>query len=131
MPGHPLVPLAGRILLALLFFVGGYNKLMNVAGTAGYLGRIGLPMPELLVWLVIAVELGGALLVVIGWQTRWVAWAMALFTIGTGLVGHKFWAAEPAQFSGELTQFLKNLGIAGGFLLLAYAGPGRLSVDGR
>ena len=121
---NPALPLVGRILLTLLFFVAGYNKLMNVTGTAGYFGKLGLPMPDLLVWLVIAIELGGALLILIGWKTRVVAWVMAIFTVATALIGHKFWV-DPSQ----ATQFLKNLAIAGGFLMLAYAGPGRLSVD--
>jgi putative oxidoreductase len=121
---NPALPLVGRILLTLLFFVAAYNKLMNVAGTAGYFGKLGLPMPDLLVWIVIAVELGGALLILIGWQTRWVAWGLAIFTVATGVIGHKFWV-DPSQ----TTQFLKNLAIAGGFIMLAYAGPGRLSVD--
>jgi putative oxidoreductase len=81
-------------------------------------------MPDLLVWLVIAIELGGALLILIGWKTRVVAWVMAIFTVATALIGHKFWV-DPSQ----ATQFLKNLAIAGGFIMLAYAGPGRLSVD--
>jgi putative oxidoreductase len=121
---NPALPLIGRILLTLLFFVAGYNKLMNVAGTAGYFGKIGLPMPDLLVWLVIATELVGGLLILIGWKTRVVAWVMAIFTVATAVIGHKFWV-DPSQ----ATQFLKNLGIAGGFLMLAYAGPGRLSAD--
>ena len=131
MNANPVVPLIARILLALVFLVSGYNKLMNVAGTTGYFGKLALPMPDVLVWLVIAVELLGGLLIVIGWQTRLVAWVMAIFTIGTAVIGHKFWAVDPAQFNNQLTQFLKNLAIAGGFLMLAFAGPGRLSVDKR
>ena len=74
---------------------------------------------------------GGALLVLLGWQTRLVAWGMAVFTVATAVIGHKFWGIDPARFNGELTQFLKNLCIAGGFVLLAAYGPGRLSVDRR
>ena len=121
---NPALPLVGRILLTLLFFVAGYNKLMNVAGTAGYFGKIGLPMPDVTVWIVIAIELVGALLILIGWKTRVVAWVMAIFTVATAVIGHKFWV-DPSQ----ATQFLKNLAIAGGFIMLAYAGPGRLSAD--
>ncbi len=128
---NTLIPLAGRVLLSLLFFVAGYNKIINVAGTAGYFGKLALPMPDVLVWLVIAVELLGALLILIGWQTRLVAWIMAIFTVGTALLGHKFWGVDPAQFNNQLTQFLKNLAIAGGFLMLAAWGPGRLSADRR
>ena len=121
---NPVIPLLARILLTLLFFIAAYNKLMNVDGTAGYFGKIGLPMPGILVWLVIAVEFFGALLILIGWKTRWVALGMAIFTILTGVLGHKFWV-DPSQ----ATQFLKNLCIAGGFLMLMYAGPGRISAD--
>jgi putative oxidoreductase len=121
---NPALPLVARILLTPLFFVGGYQKLMNVGGTAGYFGKLGLPMPDLLVWLVIATELVGGLLILIGWKTRLVAWIMAIFTVAAAVIGHKFWV-DPSQ----ATQFLKNLGIAGGFLMLAYAGPGRLSAD--
>ena len=123
---NTLVPLASRILLSILFFVAGYGKITHVAGTTGYLGKLGLPMPEVLVWGVIAIELVGALLIVLGWQTRVVAWIMALFTLGTALIGHKFWI-DPSQ----ATQFMKNLGIMGGFLLLAAYGPGRASIDRR
>lgn len=128
---NTLVPLFGRILLSGLFFVAGYNKLMNVAGTTGYFGKLGLPMPEVLVWAVIAVEVLGALLILIGWQTRLVAWGMAIFTVATAVVGHKFWGIDPAQFNNQFTQFLKNLAIAGGFLMLAACGAGRISADRR
>ncbi|HYD58137.1 MAG TPA: DoxX family protein [Burkholderiales bacterium] len=128
---NTLVPLLARVLLSGLFLYAGYNKILNVAGTAGYFGKLALPMPEILVWLVIAVELLGAVLVLIGWQTRLVAWVMAVFTVGTAIIGHKFWGIDPAQFNNQFTQFLKNLGIAGGFLMLAACGPGRLAVDRR
>jgi len=121
---NTVVLLIGRILLTPIFFVGGYNKLMNVAGTTGYFGKLGLPVPEVLTWLVIAVELGGALLIVIGWKTRWVAWGLAVFTLLTALIGHKFWV-DP----GQTVHFLKNIAIVGGFLMLAVAGPGRISAD--
>lgn len=126
---NTVVPLAGRILLSLLFFVAGYNKLMATAGTAGYFGKLGLPMPDVLVWIVIAIELIGALLIVIGWQTRAVAWVMAIFTLAAAIFGHKFWGVDAATFNAQFTQFLKNLAIMGGFLTLAAYGPGRLSVD--
>jgi putative oxidoreductase len=128
---NTLVPLLGRILLCALFLQSGYMKLMNAGGTAGYLGKLGLPMPEVLVWGVIAVEVLGALLIVIGWQTRLMAWIMAVFTVGTAILGHKFWGIDAAQVGAQLTQFLKNLSIAGGFLVLAAYGPGRISVDRR
>jgi len=121
---NPVVPLLARILLSLLFLIAAYNKVSNMTGTAGYMGKVGLPMPEVTAWLVVAIESIGGLLVLIGWKTRLVALIMALFTLGTALIGHKFWV-DPAQ----TTQFLKNLAIVGGFLMLMYAGPGRISAD--
>ena len=128
---NPAIPLLSRILLAALFIYAGIGKVTNVAGTAGYFAKIGLPGGEALVWLVILVEIVGGVLIVIGWQTRWVAWGMAIFTVASAVAGHKFWGLEGAQFNNQLTQFLKNLAIAGGFILLAYYGPGRLSLDRR
>ena len=126
-----LVPFAARLLLAALFVVAGYNKLANLAGTTGYMAKLGLPSPQLMTWAVITVELLGALLLVIGWKTRGVAWALAAFTVATAVIGHAFWNHEGAQYTSHLTQFLKNLAIAGGFMMLAVAGPGRLSADGK
>ena len=123
---NTVVPLIGRILLAALFLIAAYNKVTNVAGTTGYFGKLGLPMPGILVWVVIAVEALGGIFTVIGFQARLVAWGMAIFTLLTALIGHKFWI-DPSQ----MTNFLKNLSIMGGFLMLAASGPGRLSVDRR
>ena|SRR2546421_946112 len=126
---NPIVPFVARILLAALFLVSGFNKISNVAGTTGYLGKLGLPSPGILVWAVIATELLGGLLLVIGWRTRWVAVGMAIFTLLTAVFGHAFWNFEGQQASMQMTQFLKNLAIIGGFLMLWAGGPGRLSVD--
>lgn len=126
---NPVIPLFARIMLAALFLYAGIGKLGNVAGTAGYFGKLGLPGGEAMVWLVILVEIVGGLLIVVGWKTRWVAWAMALFTLATAVAGHAFWGLEGAQMNNQLTQFLKNLSIAGGFVMLAWAGPGRYSLD--
>ncbi len=111
--------LAARLLLALLFLVAGIRKALAFGGTAGYFAKLGLPLPELLAIMVILVEIGGAVAVALGWRLRDVALAMGAFTVLTAFIGHPFWAAEPAQFSGQLNNFLKNLAIAGGFLLLA------------
>src|SRR5258706_1127115 len=122
MTTNPIIPLLARILMAALFLVAGFNKISNVAGTAGYFGKLGLPAPGILVWAVIAVEVIGGVLLVIGWKTRWAAWAMALFALATAFAGHAFWNMEGQQASMQMTQFLKNLAIVGGFLLIAVAG---------
>ena len=126
---NTLTPLVGRILLSALFLVAGFSKISNIAGTAGYLGKLGVPSPGIVVYAVIASELLGGALILLGWKTRWVAIYMALFTLATAVLGHAFWKADGAQATMQMTQFLKNLAIIGGFLMLAVAGPGRASVD--
>jgi putative oxidoreductase len=90
-------------------------------------------MPGIVVWLVIAVEFVLPLLLVLGIRTRWVALALMLYTIATACIGHRFWTFDAAtqypQYFNNLTHFLKNLGIAGGFALLAMLGPGRYAVE--
>jgi putative oxidoreductase len=124
--------LVGRILLALVFLVAGSRKLMAVAGSAGYLAKLGFPMPEVMVWVAIAIELGGAILLIVGWKTRWVAWLLALFTLIATFAAHRFWEiGDPGQYANQMNHFLKNLAIVGGMVILAATGPGPLSVDGR
>ena len=123
--------LVGRILLSLVFLIAGYRKLMGVAASAGYFAKLGFPMPEVMVWVAIAVELGGAILLIVGWKTRWAALLLALFTLIATFAAHRFWEVDPAQYANQMNHFLKNLAIVGGMVILAATGPGALSVDGR
>jgi putative oxidoreductase len=123
--------LAGRILLAALFLVAGTRKLMAVAGTAGYFAKLGFPMPDVLVWVVIAVEIGGALLLILGWHARKAAWLLMLFTLIATFAAHRFWEVDAAQYVNQLNHFLKNLAIVGGLLFVAAAGTGSLGMDAR
>ena len=119
----------GRALLSVIFIVSGYNKLMAIAGTTAYLTRLGVPAPQIMVWVVALFELVAGVLILIGLKTRWVALALAVFTGITLYLGHKFWAVDAAQYNNQLNHALKNLAIMGGFLLLAAHGGGRFSVD--
>ena len=124
--------LVGRILLALLFLVAGTRKLMAPAASAGYFAKLGFPMTDVLVWVVIAVEIGGALLLILGWKARWAAYALAIFTVIATFAAHRFWEfGDAAQYAAQLNNFLKNLAVIGGMLILAATGPGPNSVDGR
>ena len=123
--------LIGRILLALIFLVAGWRKLMAVAGTAGYFAKLGFPMPEVMAWVAIVIELGGAILLIVGWQTRWAALLLALFTVIAAFAAHRFWEFDAAQQANQMNHFLKNLAIVGGMIILAATGPGALSVDAR
>ena len=127
---NPYVPLVARLLMAAIFVVFGARKLLAVAGTAGYFAKLGFPMPEVMVWLAIIIELGGGILLAIGWKTRWVAWLLALFTVIALFMAHRYWEfADAAQYANQMTHFFKNLCIIGGLMMVAAFGPGPLSVD--
>lgn len=124
--------LAGRILLSIVFFLGGYGKIADSAATADVFAGFGLPMPTLLVWLSATFELVTAVLLVVGYQTRLVAWLLAAFCIVSGYIGHYGQGGDdPFLQLMNWQSFQKNLAMAGGFLLLAAFGPGRFSVDAR
>jgi putative oxidoreductase len=116
--------LAGRLLLAYIFIVAGYGKIVGFAGTAGYMAKYGMPMVEVLLVGAIIVELVGGLMLAVGWKARWAALAIFLFVIPTTIIFHPVWA-DP----GQAIQFQKNLAIMGGMLYVAFMGPGRLSLD--
>jgi len=124
-------PLTGRILLALIFVISGYNKIVGFEGTVGYIASKGLPLAQLGAVLAIVVELGAGVLLVIGWQARWAATAIFLFLIPTTLIFHGFWAAPAANLQMETIQFMKNLCIMGGMLYVMAFGAGPFSVDNR
>ena len=110
---------AGRVLMAVIFVVAGIRKAINYTATVGYFDKIGIPLPDIVLPLTILLELGGAVALIIGWRTAWVAGVLGLFCIAAGLLGHGFWGVDPAQFANQLNHFLKNVAMAGGFLILA------------
>lgn len=130
-PAQDTLALIGRILLAWLFVPSGWAKIAGFTGTAGYIASKGLPMPEVLAAMAIAVELGLGLLVLVGWQTRWAALGLAIFVAVITPIFHNYWAMPEAQQMMQKQAFGKNLAIVGGFLAFAAFGPGRFSLDGR
>ena len=121
--------LVGRILLGAIFVLSGFKKLMAFSGLVASISGKGLPMPEVLAVLTVAIELGAGLLLVIGWKARWAAFLIFLYIIPVSLVFHNFWAMEGAQAAMNQIAFLKNLSIMGGMLMVAAFGPGRYSID--
>lgn len=126
----PLVVI-GRVLLALMFIMAGYGKLSDISGTAGYIASGGLPMASVLAVVVGLLELLGGIAIAIGWQTRWTALALGLFTLVASLLFHKFWAVAPDQAYMQQLLFMKNLSVAGGLFIVAALGAGPVSLDAR
>lgn len=123
--------LAGRILLALIFIISGYGKITGYAGTAGYMASKGLPMVAVLLPLTILVELGGGLLIALGWKARWAAAVIFLFLIPVTLVFHNPAGLDAAQAQQQMINLLKNVSIMGGMLGLFAFGPGGFSLDAK
>ena len=114
--------LLGRIGLSLIFIISGWGKIAGYAGTQQYMEAVGLP--GALLPLVIALELGGGLAILTGAFTRWIALALAVFSLASAALFH-------ADFGdvAQATNFWKNAAMAGGFLMLAAHGAGMLSLD--
>ena len=124
-----LAMFVGRIFLALIFVVSGVGKITGYAGTASYMASKGLPLVDVLLPLTILIELGGGLLLALGWKARWAAAAILLFLIPTTLIFHQFWGIDPKLAQMQKIHFLKNVAIMGGMLMVLAIGAGAWSVD--
>jgi putative oxidoreductase len=130
-PAHDSFALIGRVLLALLFIPAGWGKLVGFAGTVGYIQSTGVPMAEVAAALAVAAELGLGLLLLVGWQTRWAALALGVFTFVITFIFHNYWAVPAEQLMAQRMNFFKNLAITGGLFAFAAFGAGAFSLDGR
>ncbi|NMM76519.1 DoxX family protein [Acidovorax sp. SRB_14] len=125
---NPLA-LAGRLLLALLFLPAGLGKITGFAGTVGYIGSVGMPLPTVAAALALAIEVLGGLALVLGWGTRFAALVLAFFTLVASFYFHAYWAVPAEQQMITQLLFFKNIAVVGGLLVLAAFGPGAWSVD--
>jgi putative oxidoreductase len=123
--------LIARVLLALMFLLAGLSKFGGLEGTAGYIASKGLPMAQLLAVGTAALEVGAAVLLIIGWQARWAALALALFTLLASVLFHNFWAMPAEQQMMQQLMFMKNIAVVGGLLAVFAFGAGTLSIDQR
>lgn len=119
------LPLIGRLSIAAIFLLSGFSKATAPAGTIGYIASAGLPVPELALAVAILVELVGGMLLVVGYRTRLVAAALAVFTLAAAIFFHA--PVDQDQF----IHFFKNLAIAGGLAQVVAFGAGRFSIDHR
>ena len=116
----------GRILMGLPFAMSGLSKLAAYGPTTAMIGAAGLPLPPLAFAVAVAVELGGGLLLIVGYRVRPAALALAAFSIATALSFHSNFADQ-----NQMIHFLKNVMMAGGLLQIAAFGAGALSIDNR
>jgi putative oxidoreductase len=116
-----LTPLA-RLFMGHIFLLAGINKISQYAGTQGYMESMGVPGG--LLPLVIILEIAGGLAIILGWQVKWSALALAGFTIVSAIIFHSNLADQM-----QMIMFMKNWSIAGGLLLLAVYGAGHFSVE--
>ncbi|MCL1124983.1 DoxX family protein [Shewanella surugensis] len=114
----------GRFFLAIIFFMSGLTKISQYTGTQGYMEAMGVPGS--LLPLVILAEAVGGLAIIFGWKTQYAAIALAGFSIFSALLFHVDFSNQ-----AEMTHFMKNIAIAGGFLTLFVHGPGTFSLDNR
>ncbi|MFQ5550419.1 MAG: DoxX family protein [Gemmatimonadales bacterium] len=125
------VPLAGRILLALIFVVSSLLKAGAWDQTTGYMAHKGMPLIPLFLAGAIVVELLGGFSILLGFKAKVGATVLFVFLIPVSLIFHNFWALEGVEQQVEMTMFLKNLSIMGGLLLVIGLGTGPLSLDNR
>jgi putative oxidoreductase len=119
-------PLIGRLLIGLPFLLSGVGKLTTYAATTAYIGSAGLPLAPLCWAIAVTFEIGGGLLLVLGFQARAVALALAVFVLATAVFFHRNFADQ-----NQMIHFLKNIMMTGGLLQIAHFGAGRYSLDAR
>jgi putative oxidoreductase len=108
-----------RIMIATLFIYSGFNKLMDPASVATRLSNVGFPLPTIVAYLTIAIEIGVPIAVIAGYRILLSCAVLAGFTLLASVLFHQFWAVEQAQQTGQLAQFMKNVAIIGGLWFVA------------
>jgi putative oxidoreductase len=122
--------LAARLLLAALFLIFGWRKLRDYSGTVSQIEQMGAPMPALAAAVALFMELPVAFAVAVGAFARTSALLLALYTLGTAFLGHRYWRLAGADLVDSMDGFYKDLSIMGGLMLLHVTGPGKYSIDG-
>ncbi|MDX0508997.1 DoxX family membrane protein [Sinorhizobium medicae] len=121
-----VTPLAGRVLLAAIFLLSGVSKISDPAGTIGYINMVGLPFPTLSYGAAVVAEIAGSIALILGFQTRIVAFILAVFSVATAMTFH-----DNLSDLNQFIHFFKNIAMAGGLLQVVAFGAGRYSFDAR
>jgi len=124
-------PLIGRIFLAMIFLMSGFNKITGWEGTSGYMSSKGMPLVSMFLFGAIVFELLGGLSVLLGFRARLGAFVLIIFLIPATLIFHDFWAFEGMIRQTQMIMFMKNLTIIGGLLMVIGFGSGPFSLDLR
>jgi putative oxidoreductase len=120
------LPFVGRLMIGLPFVMSGLSKLGAYSATTGMIAAVGLPFPPLAFAVAVAIEVGGSLLLIAGYRARYVAAALALFSLATAMSFHANFADQ-----NQMIHFLRNVMMAGGLLQIAAFGAGAFSIDNR
>jgi putative oxidoreductase len=123
--------LVARVLLMILFVLFGWQKLTGFSGTVAYMTSTGAPAPTVSAIVAVVMELVVGIAIVVGFFTRPLALLLALYTIGTALIGHHYWTMQGMERYANTINFYKNISIVGGLILLFITGPGKYSLDRR
>lgn len=124
-----IVPLIGRILLSVVFILGGIGKIFGFSMEEGFVAAKHLPLPAVALGIALIIELVGGLAILAGLYTKFTAWIVFLYMIPTTFLFHNFWAMQGPDRLDSMIHFEKNLAIMGGLLILATFGAGVYSVD--
>ena len=122
-------PLVGRILLGLIFVIAGLGKLTGFEGTVGYMQAYHVPMSQILAVAAIIIELGGGIMLILGWKARIAAAVLFVFVLIISPIFHGFWGVPAEQKQLQMIMFLKNLAIMGGMLYVMAYGPGPMAAE--
>lgn len=128
---HTAAPFFGRLFISLIFVLSSLGKIFNFQETVSALESFGIKGGAIFIAIAILFELGGGLLVLLGWYTRLGVYALMIFLLPATLIFHAFWNHSDTERMVQMAMFLKNITIYGGLLLLLSYGPGKWSLDAR
>jgi putative oxidoreductase len=128
-PSHSPLPAVGRVLLAVIFVLAGISKLGSIASTAAHMTDHGIPYANDLVWGVVALELGGGILLLVGFLTRLVAAAFFFYVLSLAVLFHAYWTVSGAAAHAQQADFFQHLAIMGGMIYVVAFGAGPYSID--
>jgi putative oxidoreductase len=123
------IALVGRFLLAFIFVNAGINQLGAIGGTVANMTSHGVPLPNILVWGAIALEIGGGLLLMTGLFARWAALALGAYTLALALIFHAYWLAPASEMRTQHAQFFEHVAMIGGMLYVVAFGAGGFALD--